>query len=235
MLDQLLPTKTCPSCDNVLPKSRSFFYSDKSRKDKLSCRCKSCCKKSSKAWQENNQDIIKESKKRYRKAHPEKQKIYRKRYREAHLDKERERCRLWNKIHIKQILSRRASFLRLNPLERIIQNTRSRIVRILRGKTKSATTKKLVGCTLEELKRHIEAQWSEGMSWENYGNNKGSIATCWHVDHIIPIKARNENGELFFDLSKPEHQSRCFHYTNLQPMWGIDNLQKGHRLSRQSS
>ena len=53
------------------------------------------------------------------------------------------------------------------------------------------------------------------MNWENYG--------VWHIDHIIPC-AR-------FDLSDPGQQKICFHYTNLQPMWGEDNLKKGARLN----
>ena len=51
------------------------------------------------------------------------------------------------------------------------------------------------------------------MTWENH------TPTGWHVDHIIPCAA--------FDLSKPEEQRKCFHYTNLQPLWAIDNIRKG--------
>ena len=55
------------------------------------------------------------------------------------------------------------------------------------------------------------------MDWENYGfgDNK------WHIDHIIPCAA--------FDLTIPEQQKRCFHYTNLQPLWQRENLSKAKK------
>ena len=54
------------------------------------------------------------------------------------------------------------------------------------------------------------------MTWKNWGV-KG-----WHLDHIIPCAS--------FDLSLPEEQKKCFHYTNLQPLWAEDNLSKGSKL-----
>ena len=60
---------------------------------------------------------------------------------------------------------------------------------------------------------HLEAQFKPGMTWDNYGL-KG-----WHVDHIRPCAS--------FDLRDPEQQRRCFHYTNLQPLWAEENLKKG--------
>jgi hypothetical protein len=70
----------------------------------------------------------------------------------------------------------------------------------------------LLGCSIEFLKKHLETQFTEGMSWDNY------TYYGWHIDHIKPCK--------LFDLSKPEEQQKCFHYSNLQPMWWHDNLIK---------
>lgn len=80
---------------------------------------------------------------------------------------------------------------------------------------KSESALKLVGCTLLELRSHLANQFKRGMSWDNYGK--------WHVDHIIPISK--------FNLSDPEHQRRCFHYLNLQPLWAVHNIQKGDTIS----
>jgi hypothetical protein len=80
----------------------------------------------------------------------------------------------------------------------------------LKGICKSARTMKLVGCSIEELKNYLKKQFVAGMSWKNHGK--------WHVDHIRPC--------ITFDLSKPNEQRKCFHYTNLQPLWAIDNLEK---------
>jgi hypothetical protein len=99
---------------------------------------------------------------------------------------------------------------------RILHNTRTRIAIASRGSRKSDRTIKLIGCTASELKKHLESQFTKGMTWKNYGR-KG-----WHVDHICPCA--------LFDLSDPEQQKICFHYTNLQPLWASDNSKKGARM-----
>ena len=68
----------------------------------------------------------------------------------------------------------------------------------------------LLGCTAEYVMAYLEERWSPGMSWENYG--------AWHIDHIRPCAT--------FNLLDPGEQARCFHYTNLQPLWKADNLRK---------
>lgn len=92
----------------------------------------------------------------------------------------------------------------------------------LRNRVRSAVTKgyksnrsiKLLGCSIDELKVHLEQQFEPGMSWDNYGE--------WHIDHIIPC-AR-------FDLRNPIHQKICFNYRNLQPLWAKDNSSKHDNL-----
>jgi hypothetical protein len=80
-------------------------------------------------------------------------------------------------------------------------------------KTAKAVT--LVGCTLEELRRHIERQFKRGMSWANYGR-------VWHIDHIIPCAK--------FDLTDERQQRLCFHYLNLCPLRAEENMRKNSRL-----
>ena len=77
---------------------------------------------------------------------------------------------------------------------------------------KAVGTIKLLGCTVQKAKEHIENQFLPGMSWENWGKH------TWHIDHIRPCAS--------FDLTDPEQQKQCFHYTNLQPLWASDNLRK---------
>ena len=72
-----------------------------------------------------------------------------------------------------------------------------------------------IGCSIDDLKSHLEKQFVDGMNWENYGRYG------WHVDHIRPCCS--------FDLTDPEQQRECFNYTNLQPLWAKDNLAKGGR------
>jgi len=89
---------------------------------------------------------------------------------------------------------------------------RSRIWSALNGICKSKSTIKLVGCSIEQLKSHLENQFKNGMTWENYG--------MWHVDHIRPCAS--------FDLSKVNEQLKCFNYKNLQPLWAVDNREKSN-------
>ena len=81
---------------------------------------------------------------------------------------------------------------------------------------KTQRTEKLLGCTIEKCKIYLESLFKEGMSWDNYGYRG------WHIDHIVPCSA--------FDLTNIEEQKKCFHYTNLQPLWAKDNLSKGDKL-----
>ncbi len=76
---------------------------------------------------------------------------------------------------------------------------------------KSSKTVNLLGCSIPELRSHLESIFQPGMSWKNYGD--------WHIDHKKPCAS--------FDLSDPEQQKVCFHYSNLQPLWALDNLSKG--------
>lgn len=98
---------------------------------------------------------------------------------------------------------------------RLKECCRIRIIDVIRGRNKSASTQKLIGCSIDELKKHLESKFTEGMNWENYGD--------WHVDHIIPCAS--------FDFSKEDEQKKCFHYTNLQPLWAKDNLRKGDKIN----
>jgi hypothetical protein len=82
----------------------------------------------------------------------------------------------------------------------------------LQGVKKTNSINDFVGCSLQELKCHIEKQFKPGMSWE---------LRNFHIDHIRPCAS--------FDLSDVEQQRQCFHFTNLQPLWPLENIAKGDR------
>lgn len=73
----------------------------------------------------------------------------------------------------------------------------------------------LLGCSVPDFILYLESKFETGMSWENYGKGPGK----WEIDHIIPCA--------LFDLTREEHQKRCFHFSNQQPMWALDNQKKG--------
>lgn len=83
------------------------------------------------------------------------------------------------------------------------------------GARKVASTIELIGCTIAEVRAHLESKFLPGMNWENCGRNG------WHIDHR---KACSR-----FNLADPEQQHRCFHFTNLQPLWEADNISKSNR------
>jgi hypothetical protein len=72
----------------------------------------------------------------------------------------------------------------------------------------------IIGCTPSFLKEYIENQFKDGMSWDNYG------FYGWHIDHIIPLSSAKTEEDLY----------KLSHYTNLQPLWMIDNFIKGNSL-----
>ena len=89
---------------------------------------------------------------------------------------------------------------------------RSRIRNALKS-NKELHSREYIGCSIEVFKQHIESQFKQDMTWENYGS-------LWHIDHKIPLKYGNPTIE--------EVISRL-HYTNTQPMYASENLSKGNR------
>lgn len=102
---------------------------------------------------------------------------------------------------------------------KIVRNLRRRVHHALKGETKSESTLSLLGCSINYLKEYLESKFQQGMTWDNYGE--------WHIDHIKPCSA--------FDLSDPVQQKECFAYTNLQPLWAIDNLKKAYKYEEKKS
>jgi len=81
---------------------------------------------------------------------------------------------------------------------------RIRLKNALKGMIKSSKSFSLIGCSVEECKKHIEIQFKPEMNWDNHGK-------IWEIDHIVPCSS--------FDLIEAEQQKQCFHYTNLQPLF----------------
>lgn len=96
---------------------------------------------------------------------------------------------------------------------RISLCTRVKRSLLKKGLKKNDSVVKYIGCSIIELREHLEKQFKKNMTWKNYGE--------WHVDHIKPIA--------LFDLNKKDELLECFHYTNLQPLWAMENFKKGAR------
>ena len=157
--------------------------------------------------------------KRPRKLTPEQQEKYRQKGREYMRQK---RMRMTEQERKEEAQKRSPYILQYvnarrdtDPGFKLRMNLRHRIWSALQANeaSKSGGIQQLVGCSAADLMRHLEAQFTDGMSWENYGKHG------WHVDHIRPCAS--------FDLTDSEQQRQCFHYTNLQPLWATDNIKKG--------
>lgn len=85
------------------------------------------------------------------------------------------------------------------------------------GYKKTTKTFSILGAEYEIVKNHLEQQFKEGMTWENHGE--------WHIDHIIPMSSANDEDSIV----------KLNHYTNLQPLWAKENLQKGAKLTYSSN
>jgi hypothetical protein len=81
-----------------------------------------------------------------------------------------------------------------------------------KGYTKQSKTFKILGCSYEDFKKHLERQFTKGMTWENQGQ--------WHLDHIYPVSLAKDEQEVI----------KLNHYTNFQPLWAKDNLEKHNKI-----
>lgn len=102
------------------------------------------------------------------------------------------------------------------PAERVWRNMRRRLYGH-GSELAKASPVEVMGCTPEELVAKLEAQFSEGMTWDNYG------LRGWHIDHRNPCAA--------FNLKDSKEAAKCFHHSNLRPLWALDNMRKGSKLA----
>ncbi len=169
--------------------------------------------------QNDNQRSIAAYGKGYRERHREKLKQYRMENRNR-MAKTSLDWRHRNKSKIREYQRRYNDDLN----HHLAANLRVRLNKIVRGKCKSGSAVRDLGCSIEEFKIYIESLFAEGMSWENYGNKKinGKIVFGWHLDHIIPLVS--------FNLADREQFLIACHFTNMQPLWASENLRKGGKI-----
>lgn len=101
-----------------------------------------------------------------------------------------------------------------DPVFNLSRRVRARIREALRDRRmqKSRRAVETVGCGWGELRNHLEALFTDGMSWDNMN--------LWHVDHIIPLALAKTEADVI----------RLSHFSNLQPLWASDNLRKSARM-----
>ena len=191
--------KHCNGCNQT--KALTEFSKDSEKRDGLQTRCKVCQKAYNKKWQQSNPEKVKAKARKWAQNNREKKNASQRKRNKRPEYKKKRRARENKRYHT-------------DPQYRLAKKLSSRLRKALKGKTKSARTMKLVGCSIAHLQDHLEKQFQPGMTWETHGK--------WHVDHMMPCAS--------FDLTDPEQQRQCFHYTNLQPLWGPENMSKGGKV-----
>ena len=201
-----MTTKPCIKCGEVKPLGE--FHKHATCKDGRRNMCKSCQNKYNRTYaKENPKKRARQNAEWYKKNRDKKLK-----YLEENRDERRAKAKVYKEKNRHKINRWKREKMSNDINYRIAERCRSRIHGALRGNSKSASTFELIGCSVEELKKHLENQFQEGMTWDNWG-------VCgWHIDHIRPCAS--------FDLSDPKQQAECFHYTNLQPLWADENRSK---------
>jgi hypothetical protein len=159
-----------------------------------------------KKWRDSNKEYISNKSKTWYEQNKEHRKEYLKEYRENNVDKIRQIKRDYER-------NRKAR----DPLYKLISNFRTAIYTVLKESNvdKYGHYFDILQYTPEQLILHLELQFKDTMSWDNYGE--------WHVDHKLPIT--------HFNISEmgDEEFMRCWSLDNLQPMWGIENIRKSNK------
>ena len=207
--------KTCSKCKSEKELSAFYFRKDtgKRRKECKVCFCAARVRRQGADLAKQKWQKVKDDPEKLEAARETNRKASR-RYRENHPNRRKKSCRKWretNQDHQREYGNRytRKKY-KENPAFRLIRKTRERMRKALKGISKSGSTIRLVGCTAEQLRRHIERQFAEGMTWENT-----------HCDHILPLAA--------FDMSSKKQQRYAFHWSNCQPLFVEDNLRKSDK------
>ena len=189
---------------------------------KYGYQCKKCIKKRHDEWVEKNRDKIRKWALDFYYRNQEKRKQYSKQWAKNNPDKNRKivkRTRAKNRDwYRKYAIKYYQEVLKFNPMYKLNRGISEGINDSLRGNKNGRHWEDLVGYKLNDLKKHLEKQFTNGMSWDNYGQ--------WHIDHRIPISAFNFKNYRDIDFHK------CWSLDNLQPLWSIDNLKKYNKIDK---
>jgi len=194
--------KKCSKCGEI--KLIDEFGFSKTAKYGRTERCRECRKEDSQIYQKMN---------------PDRKRASSRAWREKNLEKSNETTRRWKKNNPEKIREANQK-IRDTLFGGLNSRMRNAVYQSLRGNKQGCHWETLVGYTVEDLKKHLEKQFKNGMSWENYGLHG------WHIDHKIP-KSK-------FHYEKPEDDDfkRCWSLKNLQPLWAIDNLKKWNKIDK---
>jgi hypothetical protein len=205
--------KKCGRCQQY--KDTAEFCKDRSRKDGLNHRCKSCCKEIQQG------KAYKDGQKKYYREHKSEYDARAAKWREENRELLNERFRTrYRKKQTEYVVNKRKENNEFRLYCNFSANLRMSLKTASNGISKNGKCwEDIVGYTLEDLVNHLESQFQEGMTWDNYGQ--------WHVDHILPVNSFNiqELGD--------EEFLKCWALENLQPLWAADNIRKSDNIGEE--
>lgn len=165
------------------------------------------------AYKNGRKDEIAKYMAAYRKEHPKDRSDYFRQYYSLNREERIAYNNRWRDSHREEKAAYGKAYNKKNFLPCLLRTRLNGALRLM-GAKKTGSHVKELGCSIEELRIHLERLFSPGMSWKNHGE--------WHVDHIIPLSS--------FDLEDPQQLSAACHFSNLQPLWKKDNLSKGAKI-----
>lgn len=209
--------RRCTRCGEEKIATLEHFPPHKIGKHGLHSRCRPC-KRLDDTERRNRPDQV-ERQKKWRDANKAKVRAYNEQYREngysstAHVAEWREKNLEHARAYVREANRRRR---RENPAYLLKCRITSRLNLMIKGKG-GRRTEELLGYTMEQLRQHIERQFTKSMSWEKVG--RGQI----EIDHIIPVKAFN-----ITSIDDPDFKV-CWALANLRPLWAEENRRKNGR------
>jgi hypothetical protein len=170
-----------------------------------------------KGWRDNNREHLNEKARERYKEDPQPFKERKERYVASHQEQVKE-SRHRYKVENRQ---RYADYERNKRQSDPVYRFRKGVIRLINGYAKKKGyaggkgTWEMVGCDFDTFLVHIQSQFTEGMTIENYGNGEG----CWNIDHIIPICTAETDEDI----------ERLNHYLNLRPLWATENCRRARK------
>ncbi len=206
--------KRCTTCK--VKKKLIEFSKQRTGKEGLFSQCKLCKRGYDTKYYEKNKKRMDERNKGYYIKNKDKFAKKSLKYYHKNSIKMREYHRAYYKKNKKTIFEKHYKKLKEDPQYKVKYSLRKRMQSALKGKNKSTNTVELLGCCIPYLMFYIQNNFKNRMNWNNHGD--------WHIDHIIPCAN--------FNLIIESEQRKCFHYTNLQPLWAKDNIKKGKNIPK---
>jgi hypothetical protein len=244
---------SCKTCESIIKKQWKKDNPDKVKEERKRWKKNNPdkVKEGRKRWKKDNPDKVKEERKRWKVKNThenrpdniicggcnlvkplsdfyqgqlrkckECEKLRMKIYRETNPDARKETKRKWNSNNIEVVKKLKKEHVKRrkkrDPIFRAMNIMRNRTTKYAHRKfnEKRGIFVEIIGIDRDGFRDYISSKFKEGMSWENYG------WSTWHLDHIIPLSSAKTIKEL----------EELSHYTNLQPLWKDENLEKSNKL-----